>query len=289
MQQKDNVARRISESFGSGNGSNHSNSHHSHHSNSHHSNSHHSNSHRSSSESNHSGSSNHLKRKDRSNGSSKSSKRSRIEKCSDDSDEDNRHYKERMVYDSDEDSDMEISDELTPEKRRVLDFLQTGTPNELLLMASCSKKKVDALLACRPFNGWIDLVQKLQSNKNLNTDLLNAAQRVISTRNNIQQLMRKCSNLSQQLQYAVNKGAEVKHQPAILNAEMKLTKYQMVGLNWLVVLNKQGVNGILADEMGLGKTVQVIAFLAWLKETGSAKNTHLIVVPSSTLGSFHEV
>lgn len=58
----------------------------------------------------------------------------------------------------------------------------------------------------------------------------------------------------------------------------------MVGLNWLAVLNCQRVNGILADEMGLGKTIQIIAFLAYLKVTGQAQNTHLIVVPSSTLG-----
>lgn len=58
----------------------------------------------------------------------------------------------------------------------------------------------------------------------------------------------------------------------------------MVGLNWLAVLYNQGLNGILADEMGLGKTVQVIAFLGYLKEINAAKNSHLIVVPSSTLG-----
>lgn len=60
----------------------------------------------------------------------------------------------------------------------------------------------------------------------------------------------------------------------------------MVGLNWLAVLHNQGLNGILADEMGLGKTVQVIAFLGYLKEIKATKNTHLIVVPSSTLGKF---
>lgn len=59
----------------------------------------------------------------------------------------------------------------------------------------------------------------------------------------------------------------------------------MVGLNWLAVLHAQGVNGILADEMGLGKTVQVIAFLAHLKEIKEAKSIHLVVVPSSTLGN----
>ncbi len=42
--------------------------------------------------------------------------------------------------------------------------------------------------------------------------------------------------------------------------------YQMIGLNWLVLMHKQSLNGILADEMGLGKTIQTIAFLAHLKE-----------------------
>lgn len=66
---------------------------------------------------------------------------------------------------------------------------------------------------------------------------------------------------------------------------MKLTSYQLLGLNWLSVLHTQGVNGILADEMGLGKTIQVIAFLAYLKERNEAKEMHLVVVPSSTLGN----
>lgn len=38
--------------------------------------------------------------------------------------------------------------------------------------------------------------------------------------------------------------------------------------------------------MGLGKTIQVIAFLAYLKETNLARGTHLIVVPSSTLDNW---
>ena len=69
-------------------------------------------------------------------------------------------------------------------------------------------------------------------------------------------------------------------------SSLTLAPYQLVGLNWLAVLHKQGVSGILADEMGLGKTVQVIAFLAHLKETGQARGTHLVVVPASTLGEF---
>lgn len=60
----------------------------------------------------------------------------------------------------------------------------------------------------------------------------------------------------------------------------------MVGLNWLTVMLNQKMNGILADEMGLGKTIQVIAFLAHLKEKNLAKGAHLIVVPASTLNNW---
>lgn len=37
----------------------------------------------------------------------------------------------------------------------------------------------------------------------------------------------------------------------------KLRDYQMMGLEWMVSLYNNKLNGILADEMGLGKTVQV--------------------------------
>lgn len=37
----------------------------------------------------------------------------------------------------------------------------------------------------------------------------------------------------------------------------KLREYQLVGLQWMVSLYNNRLNGILADEMGLGKTVQV--------------------------------
>lgn len=192
-------------------------------------------------------------------------------------------YRDHRVFDSDEDSDVEISDDLTSDKRRVLEFMQTATPNELSLMATCSKKKVDAIIAVRPFTGWVDLVEKLQTNKNLNTDLLNYAQRVLMTRNNIKQLMKKCTNIANQLQYAVKSEPGIKVQPSVLTSSLKLTGYQMIGLNWLAVLHAQGLNGILADEMGLGKTIQVISFLAHLKQINAAKTTHLIIVPASTL------
>lgn len=34
--------------------------------------------------------------------------------------------------------------------------------------------------------------------------------------------------------------------------------YQLFGINWLIQLFENGMNGILADEMGLGKTIQTV-------------------------------
>ena len=59
--------------------------------------------------------------------------------------------------------------------------------------------------------------------------------------------------------------------------------YQLQGLNWLVSLHHNGINGILADEMGLGKTLQTISFLGYLKFIRGQKGPHLVVVPKSPL------
>ncbi|CAN0090902.1 unnamed protein product, partial [Laminaria digitata] len=45
-----------------------------------------------------------------------------------------------------------------------------------------------------------------------------------------------------------------------------LKEYQLQGLQWMVSLYNNNLNGILADEMGLGKTIQTIALIAYLME-----------------------
>lgn len=60
-------------------------------------------------------------------------------------------------------------------------------------------------------------------------------------------------------QLAHNIREKVTRQPAYLKPPKngKLREYQMVGLEWMLSLYNNKLNGILADEMGLGKTVQV--------------------------------
>ncbi|KAF2747726.1 hypothetical protein M011DRAFT_37470 [Sporormia fimetaria CBS 119925] len=75
-------------------------------------------------------------------------------------------------------------------------------------------------------------------------------------------------------------------QPKLLNCTLK--EYQMKGLNWLVNLYEQGINGILADEMGLGKTVQSISVMAYLAEKYNVWGPFLVIAPASTLHNWQQ-
>lgn len=66
----------------------------------------------------------------------------------------------------------------------------------------------------------------------------------------------------------------------------RLKHYQVRGLEWLVSLYNNNLNGILADEMGLGKTIQTIALITYLMEKKKVNGPFLIIVPLSTLSNW---
>lgn len=66
----------------------------------------------------------------------------------------------------------------------------------------------------------------------------------------------------------------------------KLKEYQIKGLEWLVSLFNNNLNGILADEMGLGKTIQTIALVTHLMEKKKVNGPFLVIVPLSTLSNW---
>ncbi|KAF5208267.1 Atp-dependent helicase brm, partial [Thalictrum thalictroides] len=82
------------------------------------------------------------------------------------------------------------------------------------------------------------------------------------------------------LAHAVNE--KVIKQPSMLRCGT-LRDYQLVGLQWMLSLYNNKLNGILADEMGLGKTVQVMALIAYLMEFKGNFGPHLIIVPNAVL------
>lgn len=62
-----------------------------------------------------------------------------------------------------------------------------------------------------------------------------------------------------------------------------LKDYQVKGLQWMISLYNNRLNGILADEMGLGKTIQTISLITYLIESKRQQGPYLVIVPLSTL------
>ncbi|KAA1066756.1 hypothetical protein PGT21_023882 [Puccinia graminis f. sp. tritici] len=75
---------------------------------------------------------------------------------------------------------------------------------------------------------------------------------------------------------------EVTKQSSLLTGG-QLKEYQIKGLQWMVSLYNNRLNGILADEMGLGKTIQTISLITWLMENKKQPGPYLVIVPLSTL------
>ncbi|KAK3322278.1 SNF2 family N-terminal domain-containing protein [Apodospora peruviana] len=66
-----------------------------------------------------------------------------------------------------------------------------------------------------------------------------------------------------------------------------LKEYQIKGLQWMISLYNNNLNGILADEMGLGKTIQTISLITYLIEKKQQEGPYLVIVPLSTLTNWN--
>jgi ATP-dependent helicase STH1/SNF2 len=79
---------------------------------------------------------------------------------------------------------------------------------------------------------------------------------------------------------------EVTEQASILVGG-RLKEYQVKGLQWMLSLYNNNLNGILADEMGLGKTIQTISLITYLIEKKQQMGPYLVIVPLSTLTNWN--
>ncbi|XP_032238134.2 SWI/SNF-related matrix-associated actin-dependent regulator of chromatin subfamily A containing DEAD/H box 1 isoform X2 [Nematostella vectensis] len=199
------------------------------------------------------------------------------------------------------DADSAVDDDNLPADRKaaILSFFQTCSLSELSTIPECSRKKAQKILSLKPFKSWHNMVNKLESTKGLTSQILWNCDLLLKERTSVDKLMQNCNKISLKIQELLlermdnNRDPNDSHatisglvtQPDILNPSRQLKPYQLTGLNWLILMHEQGVNGILADEMGLGKTVQAISFIAHLIEKGD-DGPHLIIVPSSTLNNW---
>ncbi|EPS34399.1 hypothetical protein PDE_09363 [Penicillium oxalicum 114-2] len=78
----------------------------------------------------------------------------------------------------------------------------------------------------------------------------------------------------------------VNEQPSILVGGT-LKEYQLKGLQWMISLYNNNLNGILADEMGLGKTIQTISLITYIIEKKRNNGPFLVIVPLSTLTNWN--
>ncbi|MEC5188021.1 SNF2 family DNA or RNA helicase [Geobacillus thermodenitrificans] len=67
-----------------------------------------------------------------------------------------------------------------------------------------------------------------------------------------------------------------------------LRPYQQRGVDWLAFLRRFGFGACLADDMGLGKTVQLLAYLAYVKETEHPDTPALLICPTSVIGNWQK-
>lgn len=211
----------------------------------------------------------------------------------DDNDDEDREDDE-IIQELYDDEDFPRSERSSAAQKRVkglrdnvANFFQTASAIDLESIPGVSKKKVEQLLKLRPISGWDDLNKKirLHASGGINEDIVINAVKTIKSRTVVEKLMSDCQKLAADIGTLVDRLPEAP-QPNCIPAGLKLAPYQLIGLNWLVLMHRKGINGILADEMGLGKTIQVIAFLAYLRERLNMPGHHLIIVPASTLDNW---
>ncbi|KAG5841451.1 hypothetical protein ANANG_G00199640 [Anguilla anguilla] len=186
--------------------------------------------------------------------------------------------------------DSDCEDGVGPQLRgRILAFFQEASLDELSLIAGCSVKKAQKIAELRPFRLWRDLEEVFHKANGLSMELVWGCRLVLKEREVVLGLMGKCETIARRMMEdvtrVIERGVGSMKQPSVLNSRLQLKPYQLIGLNWLVLLHQHKLSGILADEMGLGKTIQAISFLASLYQDGNT-GPHLIIVPSSTLDNW---
>jgi SNF2 family DNA or RNA helicase len=107
----------------------------------------------------------------------------------------------------------------------------------------------------RPFHTFSALSECL-SKIPRGANQLQLYQSYLENRSILDRVLDDCRQRSRQIQSELEKMQSAdggKVTAAGLNAECKLHPYQRVGLQWLVMMSRLGLDAILADEMGLGE------------------------------------
>lgn len=147
------------------------------------------------------------------------------------------------------------------------------------LVAEAKNERLTYLLG--QTNSYLDSIRKLvrQHKRKHNVEELEVSPRPTSEEGTTEEDDEDLNYLE-----IASKG-ELPRQPMMLVGG-DLKEYQLRGLQWMVSLYDNHLNGILADEMGLGKTIQSISLLTYITEIKHNHGPFLVVVPLSTLSNW---
>ena len=133
-------------------------------------------------------------------------------------------------------------------KKALVSLCNEGKETELMSVAGLNKKVYDELVSLREFRDWADLKTKFENSEILSEDTIEIFTEYIKTNNVVSSIMDKCQAMSDRIKASVRNLKEHR-EPRCLNKKLKLKPYQLVGLNYLVLMFQQRTNCILADEM----------------------------------------
>ncbi|KAB5545387.1 hypothetical protein DKX38_013499 [Salix brachista] len=152
---------------------------------------------------------------------------------------------------------------------------------------SASEKKAKGSLSC---TGWAAYTLAFIVNKRLGCEELDMNEPLLCSEFTMGRHASKVTEEEEDEEYlkeeedGLSGNTRLVAQPSCIQGKMR--DYQLAGLNWLIRLYENGINGILADEMGLGKTLQTISLMGYLHEFRGITGPHMVVAPKSTLGNW---
>eukprot|EP01080_Neovahlkampfia_damariscottae_P009826 gene9826-2148_t len=126
------------------------------------------------------------------------------------------------------------------------------------------------------------LVQERNKNQPIVVQM-NETEKVIDNKNTL--VEKYLENEHAYYTIAHNISESITTQPSMLKGG-NLKEYQIQGLQWMVSLYNNHLNGILADELGLGKTIQTISLIVHLMEYKNNPGPFMVIAPLSTLDNW---